>query len=67
MSLLLSPIMIGDMEIKNRFVISAICEGMALETGEVTEWLIQRYRTRARGKVGSSSPVSFLCNHKAGG
>jgi len=52
MSLLFSPIMIGAIEIKNRFVNSATYEGMALETGEVTERLIKRYRTLARGKVG---------------
>jgi 2,4-dienoyl-CoA reductase-like NADH-dependent reductase (Old Yellow Enzyme family) len=52
MSLLFSPIMIGDMEIKNRFVNSATYEGMALETGEVTERFIKRYRTLAKGEVG---------------
>ncbi len=52
MSLLFSPIMIGDMEIKNRFVNSATYEGMALETGEVTDRLIKRYSTLAKGEVG---------------
>ena len=52
MSLLFSPIRIGTMEIKNRFVHSATYECMALETGEVTDRLIKRYRTLARGEVG---------------
>ncbi|MEA3471144.1 MAG: NADH:flavin oxidoreductase, partial [Thermodesulfobacteriota bacterium] len=43
---------IGNMEIKNRFVHSATYEGMALETGEVTDRLIKRYHTLARGEVG---------------
>lgn len=52
MSLLFSPIKIGDMEIKNRFVRSATYEGMALETGEVTDRLIKKYRVLARGEAG---------------
>jgi 2,4-dienoyl-CoA reductase-like NADH-dependent reductase (Old Yellow Enzyme family) len=52
MSLLFSPIKIGDMEIKNRFVRSATYEGMALETGKVTDRLIKKYRVLARGEAG---------------
>ncbi|MBW2636971.1 MAG: NADH:flavin oxidoreductase, partial [Deltaproteobacteria bacterium] len=52
MSLLFSPIRIGTMEIKNRLVHSATYEGLSLDTGEVTDKLITRYRTLARGEVG---------------
>ena len=43
---------IGKMEVKNRFVRSATCEGMATEKGEVTDQLIKMYKKLAKGKVG---------------
>lgn len=52
MSVLFDPIPLADLEIKNRFVCSATYEGMANETGEVTEGIIRRYRTLAKGGVG---------------
>ena len=52
MSLLFTPIRIGDLEVKNRFVHSATYEALAKETGEVTEELVNRYRTLAKGEVG---------------
>jgi len=52
MSVLFSPIKLGALEIKNRFVHAATHEAMARETGEVTEELIKRYTYLARGGVG---------------
>ena len=54
MSLLFSPMKIGDVEISNRFVCSATYEGMSQETGEVTDELINRYERLAKGGVGLS-------------
>jgi 2,4-dienoyl-CoA reductase-like NADH-dependent reductase (Old Yellow Enzyme family) len=52
MSLLFTPVMIGNTEIKNRFVRSATYECAALETGKVTDKLLKIYRTLAKGEVG---------------
>ncbi|MBT8373752.1 MAG: NADH:flavin oxidoreductase [Deltaproteobacteria bacterium] len=52
MSVLFSPIDLGNMQAKNRFVHSATYEAMALETGEATDKLIRRYQTLAKGEVG---------------
>jgi len=52
MSILFEPIQLAGLEIKNRFVCSATYEGRAKETGEVTEGIIRRYRTLAKGDVG---------------
>lgn len=52
MALLFSSKNIGALEIPNRFVCSATYEGLALETGEVSEALIKRYARLAKGGVG---------------
>jgi 2,4-dienoyl-CoA reductase-like NADH-dependent reductase (Old Yellow Enzyme family) len=52
MSALFSPIKIGNVEIPNRFVNSATYEGMAKETGEISDDLIKRYERLAKGGVG---------------
>jgi 2,4-dienoyl-CoA reductase-like NADH-dependent reductase (Old Yellow Enzyme family) len=52
MSLLFSPMKIGNVEIPNRFVNSATHECMAKETGEVSDDLIKRYERLAKGGVG---------------
>lgn len=52
MSVAFSPMKIGNMEVKNRFVRSATYECMAKETGEVTDELVNLYRNLARGEVG---------------
>jgi 2,4-dienoyl-CoA reductase-like NADH-dependent reductase (Old Yellow Enzyme family) len=52
MSILFAPIRIADLELKNRFVRSATDEGLAKQSGEVTEELMARYRTLAKGQVG---------------
>ena len=52
MSILFQPMVLGQTEIKNRFVCSATSESMATERGEVTEALVRRYRNLAEGGVG---------------
>jgi 2,4-dienoyl-CoA reductase-like NADH-dependent reductase (Old Yellow Enzyme family) len=52
MSILFTPKKIGNIELQNRFVNSATYEGMAKQTGEVTEELIKRYEKLAKGGVG---------------
>ena len=54
MSLLFSPIKIGDVELSNRFVCSATYEVESKETGEVSDELIKRYVRLAKGGVGLS-------------
>jgi 2,4-dienoyl-CoA reductase-like NADH-dependent reductase (Old Yellow Enzyme family) len=43
---------IGKMEVKNRFIRSAVMENMAKETGEVTNELIKTFTSLAKGEVG---------------
>jgi len=52
MSILFTPKKIGTVELQNRFVHSATYEGMAKETGEVSDELIKRYEKLAKGGVG---------------
>jgi 2,4-dienoyl-CoA reductase-like NADH-dependent reductase (Old Yellow Enzyme family) len=52
MSILFTPMKIGKMEIKNRFVRSATNENLATEKGEVTDELIKAMSTLAKGEVG---------------
>jgi 2,4-dienoyl-CoA reductase-like NADH-dependent reductase (Old Yellow Enzyme family) len=52
MSILFEPRALGQTRIRNRFVCSATFESMATERGEVTDALVRRYRTLARGEVG---------------
>lgn len=54
MSLLFTPLKIGNLEILNRLVCSATYEGMARENGEVSDELIKRYVTLSKGEVGLS-------------
>jgi 2,4-dienoyl-CoA reductase-like NADH-dependent reductase (Old Yellow Enzyme family) len=56
MSLLFTPFQIRAMEVKNRFVHSATYECMADETGEVTDDLLKRYRSLAKGEIGLIIP-----------
>jgi len=65
MSTLFTPIKIGKMEVKNRFVHSATYEAMALETGEVTDDMIKRYSNLAKGEVGLITP-GFMYVHPLG-
>ncbi len=52
MSILFEPLQLADLQIKNRFVCSATYEGMATETGIVTEKIVKRYCNLAKGDVG---------------
>lgn len=52
MSLLFTPIKIGNIELPNRFVNSATYEVMAEKTGEVSDELIKKYEKLAKGGVG---------------
>ena len=56
MSVLFNSKVIGNSEIKNRFVHSATYECMADETGAVTDKLIKRYRRLAKGGIGLIIP-----------
>jgi 2,4-dienoyl-CoA reductase-like NADH-dependent reductase (Old Yellow Enzyme family) len=65
MSVLFQPGKIGPMEVKNRFVHSAAYESMARESGEVTDPLVERYRTLARGEIGLITP-GYMFVHPLG-
>ena len=65
MSALFTPMKIGKMEVKNRFVHSATYEAMALETGEVTDDMIKRYRNLAKGEIGLITP-GYMTVHPLG-
>ena len=56
MSALFTPKIIGEMEIKNRFVHSATYECMASDDGQVTDKLIRRYSKIAKGGAGLIIP-----------
>ncbi|MEW6531205.1 MAG: NADH:flavin oxidoreductase [Thermodesulfobacteriota bacterium] len=51
-----SPVRIGSLEIRNRFVHSATHEAMASIHGEATDGLVKRYRILARGEIGLIIP-----------
>lgn len=65
MSILFTPINIGDVRIKNRFIHSATYEVMALKTGEVSDKLIRRYQNLAKGEVGLIIP-GYMYVHPLG-
>jgi 2,4-dienoyl-CoA reductase-like NADH-dependent reductase (Old Yellow Enzyme family) len=56
MAILFTPTRLGKVEIKNRFFHSGTTESMALESGEVTDSLIARYKNLAKGGVGLIVP-----------
>ena len=56
MSILFTPIDLGNVQVKNRFIHSATYEVMAIETGEVSDKLIKRYQRLAKGEVGLIIP-----------
>ncbi len=56
MSELFSPIKIGNIRIKNRFVHSATYEAMAKENGEATDAMAERYGQIAKGQAGLIIP-----------
>ncbi len=65
MSILFTPINIGNVQIRNRFIHSATHEGMSLETGEVSGDLIKRYQMLAKGEVGLIIP-GYMYVHPLG-
>jgi len=65
MSILFTPIDLGDVQIKNRFIHSATYEVMALETGEVSDKLVKRYQNLAKGEVGLIIP-GYMFVHPLG-
>ena len=65
MSILFTPINLGDVQIKNRFMHSATYEGMALETGEVSDKLVKRYHNLAKGEAGLIIP-GYMFVHPLG-
>lgn len=52
MSILFQPKNIGNLEIKNRFIRSAVVESMALENGAITDEIVKLYRNLAKGEIG---------------
>lgn len=60
MSILFTPINLGDVQIKNRFMHSATYEVMSVETGEVSDKLVKRYQNLAKGEVGLIIPGSMF-------
>jgi 2,4-dienoyl-CoA reductase-like NADH-dependent reductase (Old Yellow Enzyme family) len=65
MSILFTPHKIGNVEIKNRFVRAATYEGMADQTGKVTDELLSVYRRLAQGDIGLILS-SFMFVHPLG-
>ena len=65
MSILFTPINVGNVQIKNRFIHSATYEVMALETGEVSDKLVKRYQNLAKGEVGLIIP-GYMYVHPLG-
>ncbi len=51
-SIVFTPARIGPLEVKNRLVRSATHENAATSGGEVSEFLVELYRTLAKGGVG---------------
>ena len=51
-SIVFTPARIGQLEIKNRLVRSATYDGAATSKGEVSDFLVDLYRTLAKGGVG---------------
>jgi len=65
MSLLFSPVSIGNITIPNRIIRSATYEGMAGEDGTVTTDLLNCYQNLARGRVGLII-AGYMYIHKTG-
>ena len=61
MSHLLSPMRIGSLELRNRFVRSATFEGMAKENGEVSDDILRLYRNLAKRGNRPHYHRLFLC------
>jgi 2,4-dienoyl-CoA reductase-like NADH-dependent reductase (Old Yellow Enzyme family) len=64
-SILFSPIKVGELELKNRFVHSGTYEAMSDENGFVTDRLLKRYKTLAGGEIGFIIP-GYMSVHPLG-
>jgi len=65
MSLVFSTAQIGSLTLKNRLIHSATYECMAAEDGSITQPLIDRYTTLAKGEIGLIIP-GYLYVHPRG-
>ncbi len=65
MSILFTPINLGNVQIKNRFIHSATYEVMASENGEVSDKILKRYLNLAKGEVGLIIP-GYMYVHPLG-
>ena len=63
MSLSATPINIGEIEAKNRFVMAPMVTKFATKNGEVTDRLIEYYRARAAGKAGTIIVEAAIVSH----
>ena len=52
MGLLFTPLELRGLRLKNRLAMSPMCQYSATEGGEVTDWHLLHYPTRALGGVG---------------
>ncbi len=52
MSILFTPLTVGNLKLKNRFVFSACEDNLADDNGMVTDAMIKKVRTLAKGEVG---------------
>jgi len=52
MALLFTPLELGGLQLKNRLAMSPMCQYSATLEGEVTDWHLLHYPTRALGGVG---------------
>ncbi len=65
MSVLFSPVKVGGLELKNRFVHAGTYECMASEDGRVTDELLNRYKRLAKGDIGFIIP-GYMSVHPLG-
>ncbi len=59
MSLLLSPLELNGLKLRNRVVMSPMCMHMAAEDGFVTDWHRVHYGARAQGQAGLIFPETL--------
>lgn len=52
MSILFTPFKLGQLQIRNRFVLSACEDNLATDKGMITEKIIEKYKKLAKGEIG---------------
>lgn len=52
MSILFTPFKIGNLQFKNRFVLSACEDSSATDSGEITKKILEKNRTWSKGEIG---------------